>query len=77
MPKLGFQFSCLLLILSTSYTVEAAGGFRNAESNIEPGQVGIDWYTTWDTALAEAKRSGRPIMFMAAATQCSGVSGVF
>ncbi len=33
----------------------------------------------FDAALAqaEAKRSGRPIMFVAAATQCRGVSGVF
>ncbi len=41
------------------------------------GDAGIMWYTTWDTALAEAKRSNRPIFFMAAAATCSGISGVF
>ena len=41
------------------------------------GSPGVVWYTTWDTALAEAKRSQRPIFFMAAAAQCSGISGVF
>ncbi len=41
------------------------------------GSPGIVWYTTWDTALAEAKRSQRPIFFMAAAAQCNGISGVF
>lgn len=41
------------------------------------GEPGIAWYCRWDTALAEAKRSQRPILFMAAAAQCSGVSGVF
>ena len=41
------------------------------------GEQGVAWYATWDNALAEAKRSNRPIFFMSAAAQCSGVSGVF
>lgn len=41
------------------------------------GDAGVAWYTTWDTALAEAKRSNRPIFFMAAAATCGGISGVF
>lgn len=41
------------------------------------GSPGVVWYTTWETALAEAKRSQRPIFFMAAAAQCDGISGVF
>jgi hypothetical protein len=46
-------------------------------SKLDLGEPGIAWYTTWESGLAEAKRSGRPIMFVAAATQCHGVSGVF
>ena len=46
-------------------------------SDLDLGEPGIAWYTTWETALAEAERSGRPIMFVAAATQCHGISGVF
>lgn len=46
-------------------------------SNLDIGEPGIAWYTTWDTAYAEAQRSDRPIMFVAAATQCRGISGVF
>lgn len=41
------------------------------------GEPGIAWYTTWDSALEEAKRSNRPIFMFAAATQCSQISGVF
>lgn len=41
------------------------------------GDAGIAWYTTWETGLAEAKRSNRPIFFMSAATTCSGIPGVF
>ncbi len=43
----------------------------------EVGAEGVAWYTTWETGLAEAKRSNRPIFFMSAAAQCTGVSGVF
>lgn len=43
----------------------------------EVGDAGVAWYVTWETGLAEAKRSNRPIFFMSAAAQCSGVSGVF
>jgi hypothetical protein len=39
--------------------------------------TGIAWYSTVEPAFAEAKRSRRPIMFMAAATQCGGVPGIF
>ena len=46
-------------------------------SHLDLGEAGIHWYTTWETAQAEAERSGRPIMFVAAATQCHGISGVF
>lgn len=46
-------------------------------SNLDIGTPGIAWYTTWDSGLKEAKRSGRPIMFVMAATQCHGISGVF
>ena len=41
------------------------------------GEAGVAWYTTWETARAEAERSNRPIFFMAAAATCSGISGVF
>lgn len=44
---------------------------------LDLGEAGIAWHTTWETAEAEAARSNRPIMFVAAATQCRGISGVF
>ncbi|MFK7909229.1 MAG: hypothetical protein AB8F34_01365 [Akkermansiaceae bacterium] len=58
----------------------SAQGPRSIDIGASPqaiGSPGIVWYTTWDTALAEAKRSQRPIFFMAAAAQCDGISGVF
>ena len=51
---------------------------RAVEKNPQAvGEQGVAWYTTWETARAEASRSNRPIFFMSAAAQCSGVSGVF
>mgnify|MGYP000371467814 CR=1 FL=1 len=70
----------LCFLLSTSGVAFAQGGPRPGDlgaSRLNIGEPGIAWYTTWKTALEEAKRSGRPIMFVAAATQCHGVSGVF
>jgi hypothetical protein len=36
---------------------------------------GISWFGTWQDGLAEARRTGRPILLVAGAPQCHGVSG--
>ncbi len=41
------------------------------------GSPGIVWYPVLEDGLKEAARSNRPILFMAVASQCSGISGVF
>lgn len=46
-------------------------------SPLELGEPGIAWYGKLEDGLAEAKRMNRPILFMAAASQCGGVPGVF
>ena len=72
-----FVFS---LILASSAFVFSQGGTRPSDIGASPqevGEAGIMWYTTWETALAEAERSQRPIFFMAAAATCNGISGVF
>lgn len=46
-------------------------------SPVDLGEPGIAWYGRLDVAKEVAKRSNRPIMFMAAASQCGGVPGVF
>lgn len=40
-------------------------------------RTAIAWYGTWTGALAEAARSGRPILLMSAAPQCHGISGLW
>ncbi len=56
------------------------GGPRPTELGATPldlGEPGIAWYGRLEDGKAEAKRSNRPILFMAAASQCGGVPGVF
>ena len=65
-----------LITISTSYA-QGPGPSDIGASKQSIGSPGVVWYTTWDTALEEAKRSQKPIFFMAAAAQCNGISGVF
>ena len=46
-------------------------------SPLDLGEAGIAWYPKLEDGLAEAKRTNRPIFFMAVASQCNGVPGVF
>ena len=76
MKKTFLTLSYLIGLASTTF----AQGPRPTDLGPSPqpvGEAGVAWYTTWDTALAEAKRTNRPIFFMAAAATCGGISGVF
>ena len=37
----------------------------------------IAWYATWKSGLAEAERSGRPILLLSAAPHCHQTSGIW
>jgi hypothetical protein len=40
-------------------------------------QGAIAWYGTWERGLRVAKATNRPILLIAAAPQCHGVSGLW
>ena len=42
-----------------------------------PTTPSIAWFGSWEGGLAEAKRTGRPIMLMSATPQCRGVPGMW
>lgn len=45
---------------------------------IEPVEApGIQWFATWETGKAEAARTGRPILLVAAAPRCHEVPGIW
>ena len=66
----GITFSALVSVSALAWAEQNA-------APVAPGEAGIAWYSRWDTALAEAKRSNRPILFQSASAQCNGVPGVF
>lgn len=54
------------------------GGGSKAPATLEvPSTEGIAWFGTWEGGLAEAERTGRPILLMSAAPQCHGVPGMW
>ena len=51
---------------------DAATGGEDIDSD-----VSIQWFATLERGMAEAKRTGRPILFVSAAPHCAGVSGMW
>lgn len=49
------------------------GGLAAAEVHPEK----IAWFGTWKGGLAEAQRTGKPILLVSAAPQCHNVPGVW
>jgi len=63
----------MVLVVGLTFATlsNAQGSKRNKPLADHPqavGEAGIAWFTTWESGVAEAKRSDRPIFFMAAAT---------
>lgn len=52
---------------------------KDKDDNVRNGNTagGIQWFATLESARAEAKRTGRPILLVSAAPHCSGVSGIW
>jgi hypothetical protein len=40
-------------------------------------ESGIQWFATLDAGLAEAKRTGKPVLFLSAAPHCGGIPGMW
>jgi len=79
-----------LLVLSSTLAALAASGPASAQSTQRTeasygGSVpaskkvvsGIVWYGVLEDGLAEAKRTGKPILLITAAAQCGGVPGMW
>ena len=81
MSYLKFKIFALVAVLAAvgSYAAFGRGGPRPDEiyEDVEAAPARIAWYATLDSALAEAKRSQRPILFTSAAPACTGVPGVW
>ena len=56
-------------------TKKAQGG--PAVDYLPANEVSITWYATLARGLAEAERTGKPILFVSAAPHCAGVAGMW
>jgi len=66
-----------LLFVSICNAQRPPRGGRGDQSTAAAEGVSIQWYATLDRGLAEAKRTGKPILFVSAAPHCAGVSGMW
>lgn len=72
----------LLSLLAVSITGSESAFAQRPRSGAvdvhqQPAAPGIAWFGVWSDALAEAQRTNRPILLMAAAPSCQGVPGVW
>ena len=64
--------------LASPAEAQRGGGRPRPPRTVEvPTGPGIAWFGTWEGGLAEAERTGRPILLMSAAPQCHGVPGMW
>ena len=75
--KIFAVFACLAAV--GGYAAFGLGGPRPDAiyEDVEAAPARIAWYATLDSALAEAERSQRPILFTSAAPACTGVPGIW
>jgi hypothetical protein len=57
--------------------IAKAEGAEKSTPPAAPRAPTIQWFATWESGFAEAQRSGRPILLVAAAPHCAGVSGIW
>ena len=69
------------VVLSESVNAQLAPPKGASYGGSVPGSrkvvSGIAWYGVLKDGLAEAKRTGKPILFITAAAQCNGVPGMW
>ncbi len=61
-------------VLAVAHNRNLPVSAANVERGIAPG---IAWYGVLADGLAEAERTGKPILLLSAAPQCIGVSGMW
>ena len=61
---------CIVLLMGGQLAAQKPG---NSEELVS----GIAWFGVLKDGLKEAKRTGKPILFLTAAPQCNGVPGMW
>lgn len=63
----------LMLAVFCSFAMIAGFSANSALAETD----GIGWIPTWKQAISEASKAHKPILLVAAAPQCAGVSGIW
>ncbi len=67
----------LLLTAAVRPEVSEVPSSTTTATDQEQYPAGVAWFGTWEGALAEASRTGKPILLLSAAPQCRGVPGIW
>lgn len=65
------------LLTTSSSTAELPKNEAKDAPTAATAEVQISWFGTLSRGLAEAQRTGKPILFISAAPHCAGVSGMW
>ena len=71
----------IVIVMSTTVNAQLApptgATYGGSVPNSKKVVSGIAWYGVLQDGLDEAKRNGKPILFITAAAQCGGVPGMW
>lgn len=70
-------YTTIVLLVSAISNVHGASPRSEVQNQKQTLEPKIAWYGQLKDGLAEAKRSGRPILLVSAAPQCQNVSGMW
>ena len=71
-------YPLMILILILGSSVRSAADLEIAPATASINYpAGVAWWGTWEGAMEEASRSGKPILLLSAAPQCQGVPGLW
>lgn len=69
---------CVLSLFAGPTFAQSAVPAKDPQPAVRVAEgVQIQWFATLERGLAEAKRTGKPILFVSAAPHCAGVSGMW
>ena len=79
MRSVGIGVLATLLVIAGVAQAQGRGGqsFGGSVPGSEDVVSGIAWFGVLKDGLKEAKRTGKPIMFVTAAPQCDGIPGMW
>jgi len=66
---------CYALLIIAGLSASLFGQTQKKTDDQVPDKIA--WYATWKSGLAEAERSGRPILLLSAAPHCHNISGIW